>query len=157
MTKLQIRETIETVLSNHKHSMKLKEDLLLAFESKVSGSEHPPVDGQSWCKFHKRYEDDENMVLSKGKSKGYCKAGISTWTKRMNESKVEDAKAIESLTKGEIKDAQESAKKAVDLKASARDYDTYDFDEDWANFKVKKSPKTPDVNDEDVVDMADEK
>ena len=143
MTKVEIRETIETVFGNHKSTKAIelmKADLLKAFESKVSGSINPPIineDGPNeyWCKFHKRYEIEENMVMSKEKSKGYCKAGISSWTKKINLAKTKDKEAIELLSKGEMEIAQESAKLAISLKAEAANYDLYDFDQDWDNFK----------------------
>ena len=149
MTKVEIRETIETVFGNHKSTKAIelmKADLLKAFESKVLGSINPPIineDGSNeyWCKFHKRYEIEENMVMSLNAktgvrgSKGYCKAGVSSWTRKMNLAKSKDKEAIESLSKGEMEIAQESAKLAISLKAEAQDYDLYDFDQDWDNFK----------------------
>lgn len=142
MTKLQIREMIETVLANHKHSKALATELLDAFESKASGSQNPPqeIDGvmNYWCKFHKRYEVIDNMVMTKdGASKGYCKAGISSWTKQMNESKKMETASMEFLSKGEIKEAQEAATSAITIRDTAKDYDTYDYKEDWENFKGK--------------------
>ncbi len=143
MTKLEVRTIIEDVLSAHKETkvlIEIKAQLMERFESKVSTSDHPPVlddDNQIievWCKFHKRYEVIGDMVLSKGKSKGYCKAGISEWNKRMKASKVSSELAIKALSEGDVELATSSAQEAERLKESARDYDTYDYDSDWDTF-----------------------
>ena len=149
MTKVQIRETIETVLNDHKHSKALSEALLGAFESKISGSQNPPRinddgDQEFWCRFHKRYEVESDMVMSKNKSKGYCKAGISRWTKKMNEAKLLDSKAMEALAAGEIEDAQNYASDAISKREDAKNYDDYDYDLDWNEFSGNnKEDETP--------------
>lgn len=144
MTKTKIREAIEEVFAAHKSSKlteEIRASLMATFEGTVTRSEHPPVldeEGnmiEAWCKFHKRYEPIENIVLSKGKSKGYCRAGLSEWNRRMRLAKKYDASAIEFLTTGDVESATEFATKATDERALAADYDTYDFDTDWSNFK----------------------
>ena len=88
MTKTQTWVEVQKLLENNKASKALKEALeeLLAPKSAGSMANPPKLDKdgnivEAYCRFHQRYEKVEDMVVSQGKSKGYCKASISLWNK----------------------------------------------------------------------------
>ena len=92
---------------------------------------------EAWCKFHQRYYTIDKMVMSGGKSKGYCKAGIATWNRLQKQGKDLKAKALGLLLAGDTKKGAELNTEGEKLIEKSKDYASYDADQDWANFKGK--------------------
>jgi len=150
LTKTQVYSNVvsevEELLKNSKISKKFQDELYgildnyLKPKNSEGSSQHPPIlneDGtikEAYCRFHQRYEPGENMVMSKGKSKGYCKASISLWNKTNSEIKKLESKAVESMSNGEFEEAQKFAKEAKELKDNFNKPEFYDYDRDWSNF-----------------------
>ena len=144
MTKTELWNKVSETLVANKASKKLIAEMEILLAPKSSGgSLHPPKkdkDGniiEAWCKFHQRYEDVNDMVLSKGKSKGYCKAGLSVWNKLNAQAKKLEAEAVEFMSEGDFDNAQKAAQKAKDIKSKFNDPKSYDYDKDWAAFTAK--------------------
>ena len=150
LTKTQVYNNtvtqINELLENSKVSKKFKEELFTILENNLAPKKgggsmaHPPKldeDGnivEAWCRFHERYEPVENMVISNGKSKGYCKASISLWNKTNSNIKKLDSQAVEAMAEGDFETAQELAKEAKELKDNFNKPEFYDYDRDWAEF-----------------------
>ena len=150
LTKTQVYKNtvtqINELLENSKVSKKFKEELLTIIDNNIAprngggNSINPPKldeDGnivEAFCRFHNRYEKAEDMVMSKGKSKGYCKASISLWNKTNSNIKKLDSQAVEAMANGDFEKAQEVAKEAQELKDNFNKPEFYDYDRDWAEF-----------------------
>lgn len=150
MTKAQLWEAIQNevseVFAQNKVSKKAQEAIIETLKAYIApkvgrGSiQHPPKldeDGnivEAYCRFHQRYEPIENMVVSKGKSKGYCKASISKWNKINSQIKKLDSKAVDLMAKGKLEEAQEVAKEAKELKDALNNPEAYNYEEDWEAF-----------------------
>jgi len=149
LTKTQVYNNtvtqINELLENSKVSKKFKEELLTIIDNNIAprnggNSINPPKldeDGnivEAFCRFHNRYEKAEDMVMSKGKSKGYCKASISLWNKTNSNIKKLDSQAVEAMANGDFEKAQELAKEAQELKDNFNKPEFYDYDRDWAEF-----------------------
>jgi len=138
-------EVLELLESQPKLSKAFKEklsnilDTNLMPKSGAGNSANPPkeIDGimHYYCRFHQRYEPQEDMVISKGKSKGYCKASISLWNKLNSQIKKLDSQAVEAMANGDFEKAQELAKESKALKDSLNSPETYDYERDWLAFK----------------------
>lgn len=102
------------------------------------GAINPPklIDGvmHYYCRFHQAYEAEENMVLSGGKSKGYCKASISVWNKRNSAIKKLEAEISELVMAGDFTQAQECTIELKEMKEGLNDPKTYDIVVDWNVF-----------------------
>lgn len=132
---------VQQILADKKASKALTEALEAILAPKVGGgSVNPPkvVNGvitEAFCKFHNRYEIIGDMVLSNGKSKGYCKASISKWNKSNSMIKKLDSESASLLREGKADEAIAKAKEADALKVSMNDHANYDYDADWKAFK----------------------
>ena len=138
-----VQKQVEELLSNSKVSKKFSEELLSILEANLapkngSGSANPPkeIDGvmHYYCRFHQRYEPEQAMVMSGGKSKGYCKAAISLWNKTNSQIKKVESEAVEAMSNGDFEEAQKLAQKAKELKEAYNKPEFYDYDRDWAEF-----------------------
>lgn len=147
MTKLQVYTNIQSAVlelleSQPKLSKKFSEELLQIIETNLrptgKSSINPPkeIDGvlNYFCRFHQRYELAENMVISNGKSKGYCKAGISKWNKTNSTIKKLESQAVTKMTERDFDKAQKLAEEAQVLKELLNDPKAFNFDEDWSIF-----------------------
>ena len=138
MTKTQTWENVQALLVEQKASKKLTQALEELLAPKASSSTNPPkeIDGvmNYYCRFHQAYEPESHMVMSAGKSKGYCKASISKWNK-MNASikKLNDG-AVCAMSEGQMEDAQKYAQESEALKAKLNSPESYNIDGDWATF-----------------------
>jgi len=89
MTKTELYNVLsaglEVILSDNKLSNKASEALKDMIDTHVkprTGIKHPPLEnGDLYCRLMDAYFAPEKMVMSKGKSKGYSKEGISIWNK----------------------------------------------------------------------------
>jgi len=141
-TVAQINELLESSKVSKKFQGELMDILEANLAPKVGGgsSLHPAkLDDEgniveAWCKHHQRYETASDMVISNGKSKGYCKASISLWNKTNKLIKDTDSKAVDAMSEGDFDKAQELAKEAKALKDSYNKPEFYDYDRDWAEF-----------------------
>ncbi len=143
MTKTELWEEVQKLLVEQKASKKLAQALedLLAPKS-GGGQTKPPIeiDGvmNYYCRFHQRYEPETNMVMSAGKSKGYCKASISQWNKTNAQIKKLDGQVQELVTQENFEEAQAIAKNSQELKANLNRPESYDFGADWLAFSSTK-------------------
>jgi hypothetical protein len=145
-----VQSQVQELLKNSKVSKKFSEELMNILETNIApkagggNALNPPIlneDGsikEAWCRFHQRYEPAEDMVISNGKSKGYCKASISLWNKTNSEIKKLDSQAVDAMANGDFESAQEIAKQAKELKDNYNKPEFYDYDRDWAKFNGTK-------------------
>jgi hypothetical protein len=102
------------------------------------GSTNPPklIDGvmHYYCRFHQAYEAEENMVMSAGKSKGYCKASISVWNKRNSAIKKLEAEISELVMAGDFEQAKECTIELKQAKDTLNDPSSYNLENDWIAF-----------------------
>lgn len=148
-TKTQLWITVQKQVSDLLESSKAKEafksELLALLEANLA----PKAGGglslnpsrindlgetEHYCRFHQCYEVEANMVMSSGKSKGYCKASISVWNKANSDIKKLDSKAVEAMSTGDFESAQEIAKESKALREAFNLPSFYNFDRDWAIF-----------------------
>jgi len=145
-TKTQVWADVLEVLTAQKASKKLIGELETLLAPKSSGSANPPVlddEGnivEAYCRFHGRYEPVANMVISQGKSKGYCKASISKWNKTNANIKRLNDQAVCAMSEGQMEDAQKCAKESEALKKGLNDPKSFDYEADWAEFN-KPAPE----------------
>ena len=148
MTKIQLWNEVQELLTQHKANKKLTQSLedLLKPKSGGGSTTNPPqeIDGvmNYYCRFHDRYEPIDDMVMTKCdksenglKSKGYCKASISVWNKTNSNIKKLDSSAASALTDGNFEEAQAFAIEAKELKAKLNAPEFYDYDRDWNDFR----------------------
>ena len=152
MTKVQIWNEVESQVmklleTQPKMSKAFKEELMTTLEANLkpkssAGSAMNPQklddDGvviEAYCRFHKRYEVAEDMVMSKGKSKGYCKASISLWNKTNSSIKKLDASAVDAMSNDDFDNAKTLAQESKELKATFNTPEFYDYDRDWLTFR----------------------
>lgn len=147
-TKTQVWTNVQSqvleLIEGSKVSKKFSEELLNILESNIAPKSgggsmlNPPqeIDGvmNYWCRFHNQYEPQESMVMSKDKSKGYCKASISLWNKTNSDIKKLNNNVSDLMADGDFDKAQEIAINAKELKAKLNDPEFYDYDRDWAKF-----------------------
>lgn len=117
----------------------LKEALELILKPKSGGGSSNPskvVDGVTYhyCRFHQDYEAESDMVMSAGKSKGYCKASISVWNKRNSAMKKKEAEISELVMAGDFEQAKECSTELQAMKTNLNDPKTYDMVSDWESF-----------------------
>lgn len=91
-----------------------------------------------FCRFHQAYEPESKMVMSSGKSKGYCKASISVWNKRNSAIKRKEAEISELVMAGDFTQAQECTVELKAMKDELNDPKSYNLDVDWATFDTPR-------------------
>jgi len=139
-SKTNVWAEVQELLSNHKAKPALVEALeaILAPQKSGGTSTNPPkvVDGVTYhyCRFHREYEAEDKMVLSNGKSKGYCRAAISAWNKRNTAVKKLEAEISELIMAGDFEQAKECSEELRAAKTDLSNYETYDITADWAAF-----------------------
>ena len=141
---INIQSQVNELLETSKVSKTFKDELIKLLEANlapkagggISTNPSKIIDGvmHHYCRFHQRYEVEDRMVMSQGKSKGYCKASISLWNKTNSEIKKLDSQAVDAMSSGDFDSAQEIAKRAKGLKDSFNNPEFYDYDRDWASF-----------------------
>ena len=140
MTKTNTWNEVEALLDAQTKLPKgLKEALELILKPKSGGgstNEPKMIDGvmHYYCRFHQEYEAEDKMVMSSGKSKGYCKASISVWNKRNSALKKKEAEISELVMAGDFEQAKECSSELQDMKAQLNDPKTYDIVVDWNLF-----------------------
>lgn len=135
---------VEAVLTKNKVKAAVSEELKAVLEATLAPSNysrHEPYEENGvtyyYCRFHQQYEPEINMVLLNGKSKGYCKAGISVWNKNNARRKKAEQQAIEAMASGDFEAAKAASEEAKELKAVLNHPSSFNYEEDWNNFKGK--------------------
>ena len=120
---------LETIKSNNKIPAKaieaLEAMLVTYIKPKTSSIKHPPLEnGDLYCRYTQKYYPEAEMVMSKGKSKGYSKVGIALWNKaqRTLQKWSMQYADIEDITGTE---ARELGAKIKGLKAIANDPEAF--------------------------------
>lgn len=138
MTKTQLWNEVQALLVEQKASKKLSQALEELLAPKSGGQTNPPkeIGGvmHYYCRFHQAYEPESNMVMSLGKSKGYCKASISKWNKTNSDIKKLNSQAVIAMSEGLMEDAQHCAKESEVLKAMLNAPESYNLEQDWIDF-----------------------
>ena len=147
VTKAQVWEQALKILTDHKAPKKMQEAMEELLAPKAGGgvSVNPPkldANGnivEAFCRYHQRYEKVDAMIISGGKSKGYCRAGYAKWTKANKEAKDLDAEVTKLVADGDFDAAQKAAKKAQKLRDTMNKPEFFDYDKDWAEFKKSET------------------
>ena len=148
MTKAELYSKVSTevakVLEDTKVSKAVREELqkiideYLKPKSGGGKSAFPPIeiDGKKYyfCRYHSMYEPEEDMVLSNGKSKGYCKAAISKWNKQNANIKRMNEEIAKLVGEGKFEEAKKLSDEAEQLKGDILLPSYYNYIEDWATF-----------------------
>jgi hypothetical protein len=145
-TWLTLQSEVNELLDNSKVPATFKSALMQLLEANLAPKQgggvaiNPPkeIDGvmHYYCRYHQQYEAEGNMVMSQGKSKGYCKASISVWNKANSDIKKFDSDAVKAMASGDFDKAQEIALKCKDLRDSFNNPSFYDYNRDWASFNA---------------------
>ena len=142
MAKTNTWNEVEAILDAQAKLPKgLKEALELILKPKTSGGSSNPskvIDGVTYyyCRFHQDCEVESDMVMSGGKSKGYCKASISVWNKRNSALKKKEAEISELVMAGDFEQAKECSIELQDMKANLNNPATYNLESDWNIFNA---------------------
>lgn len=139
MSKSNVWAQVQELLIANKAKPALIEALEAILAPKQGGgSTNPPkeIDGvmHYYCRFHQVYEPETNMVMSAGKSKGYCKASISVWNKRNTAIKKLEAEISELVVLGDFEQAKQCSEELKIAKKELNEPSTYNLEADWAEF-----------------------
>ena len=139
MSKANVWAQVQELLITSKAKPALIEALEAILAPKVGGgSINPPklIDDvmHYYCRFHQAYEPETNMVMSAGKSKGYCKASISIWNKRNAAIKKTESEISELVVMGDFEQAKMCSEELTELKASLNTPSSYNLEQDWIEF-----------------------
>jgi hypothetical protein len=144
MAKINTWNEVEAILDAQAKLPKgLREALELILKPKTSGGSTNPskvIDGITYhyCRFHQEYEVESNMVMSSGKSKGYCKASISIWNKRNSALKKKEAEISELVMLGDFEQARECGEELQTMKTNLNNPSAYDIVSDWSTFSTPR-------------------
>ena len=141
VSKSNVWSQVEATLLANKVKTNVIEELKSILAPKSGGNiSNPPkeIDGvlHYFCRFHQAYEAESAMVMSQGKSKGYCKAAISKWNKTNASIKRMESEAVGAMCKSEFERAKALSEEISELKTKLNDPSEYNIDEDWANFNA---------------------
>lgn len=144
ISKSNVWAQVEAILTSNKVKANVVEELKAILAPKSGGSVSNPSYEQDgvmmhYCRFHRQYEAECDMVMSVGKSKGYCKASISLWNKTNAQIKKLEAQAVGELTRDNIEKAKELSNEAKALGERLNDPEFYNYDKDWAIFNGQAS------------------
>ena len=139
MSKSNVWAQVQELLIANKAKPALIEALEAILAPKQGGgSTNPPkmIDDvmHYYCRFHQTYEPETNMVMSAGKSKGYCKAAISVWNKRNTAIKKLEAEISELVVLGDFEQAKQCSEELKIAKKELNEPSTYNLEADWAEF-----------------------
>lgn len=140
MTKTQLWNEVQELLVANKANKALTKALEDLLKPKAGGgnSQNPSYeeDGVTYhyCRFHQAYEPADKMVLSAGKSKGYCKASISIWNKRNSAIKAKESEIAELVALGDFEQAKECSDELKLMRDELNAPEAYNLEADWALF-----------------------
>ena len=158
MTKKELYQNVSgevsSILANTKVSKKVQEELMNVIDNYLKprnggGSViNPPLKDENgnithyFCRWHQMYEPIEDMVISNGKSKGYCKASISKWNKANSKIKKLEAEATSNLLDGDSEEAMKKANEAKEIKNVFNSPSYYNYVDDWTTFSKADTEET---------------
>lgn len=122
MTKTQLWNEVEILLSQHKVSKEFKSKLEDLIKPKSGGGvvQFPSIekDGKlyHYCRYSSLYVEESQMVMSKGKSKGYSKKAIAKWTKYGKDIKALEHEAMKLLLDKKFEEGTNKSNEADKLK-----------------------------------------
>lgn len=142
VSKSNVWAQVEAILTSNKVKVSVIEELKEILAPKAGGVSLNPmkvIDGINhyYCRFHQNYYAESDMVMSQGKSKGYCKAAISKWNKINAQIKKTESSAVGAICKGDFELAKKLSDEANELKAKLNDPKSYDAEADWKAFNLK--------------------
>lgn len=143
VSKSNVWAQVEAILTANKVKASVVEELKEILAPKAGGgvSLNPMkvIDGVNhyYCRFHQTYYAESDMVMSQGKSKGYCKAAISKWNKINAQIKKTESNAVGAICKGDFELAKKLSDEANALKLALNDPKSYDAEADWKAFNLK--------------------
>ena len=143
VSKSNVWAQVEAILTTNKVKASVVEELKEILAPKAGGgvSLNPMkvIDGVNhyYCRFHQTYYAESDMVMSQGKSKGYCKAAISKWNKINAQIKKTESSAVGAVCKGDFELAKKLSDEANALKLALNDPKSYDAEADWKAFNLK--------------------
>ena len=141
VSKSNVWAQVEAILTSNKVKAIVVDELKAILAPKTGGSVSNPSyvqDGITfhYCRFHQTYYAESNMVISGGKSKGYCKAAISKWNKTNAQIKRIESSAVGAICKGDFELAKNLGDEASELKAKLNEPSFYDATADWEAFNA---------------------
>ena len=139
VSKYNVWAQVEAILTSNKVKANVIDELKNILAPKSGGNISNPskeIDGvmHHFCRFHQAYEAECDMVMSQGKSKGYCKAAISKWNKTNASIKRMESEAVGAMCKSEFDRAKALSEEVSLMKARLNEPSEYDMADDWANF-----------------------
>lgn len=142
VSKSNVWAQVEAILTSNKVKANVIDELKNILAPKSGGTSlNPPkeIDGvmHHFCRFHQTYYAESDMVMSQGKSKGYCKAAISKWNKINAQIKKTESSAVGAVCKGDFELAKKLSDEANALKLALNDPKSYDAEADWKAFNLK--------------------
>ena len=143
VSKSNVWAQVEAILTANKVKASVIEELKEILAPKAGGgvSLNPMkvIGGVNhyYCRFHQTYYAESDMVMSQGKSKGYCKAAISKWNKINAQIKKTESSAVGAVCKGDFELAKKLSDEANALKLALNDPKSYDAEADWKAFNLK--------------------
>ena len=141
ISKSNVWAQVEAILTSNKVKASVIDELKNILAPKSGGTSlNPPkeIDGvmHHYCRFHQAYEAESGMVMSVGKSKGYCKAAISKWNKTNANIKRMESEAVGAMCKSEFERAKALSEEISLMKSRLNDPSEYNIDDDWASFNA---------------------
>jgi len=142
MTKTQLWLEVQELLVANKANKALTKALEDLLKPKAGGgsSQNPSYEQDGvmyhYCRFHQAYEAEDKMVISNGKSKGYCRASISIWNKRNSAIKAKEAEISDLVMLGDFEQAKECSDELQVMKAELNDTASYNLEQDWELFNA---------------------
>lgn len=143
VSKSNVWAQVEAILTANKVKASVVEELKEILAPKAGGgvglNPMKVIDGVNhyYCRFHQTYYAESDMVMSQGKSKGYCKAAISKWNKINAQIKKTESNAVGAICKGDLELAKTLSGEANALKLTLNDPKSYDAEADWKAFNLK--------------------
>ena len=141
VSKSNVWAQVEAILTSNKVKANVIDELKNILAPKSGGTSLNPskeIDGvmHHFCRFHQAYEAECDMVMSQGKSKGYCKAAISKWNKTNASIKRMESEAVGAMCKSDFDRAKALSEEISLMKARLNEPGEYNIADDWANFNA---------------------
>jgi hypothetical protein len=139
MTKTELYNEVTKLMADFEDQFKSKKsftelsteiDKLLKPKAGGGVVQNPPkiIDGTTYhyCRYSGLYVQEDQMVMSNGKSKGYSKRAIAKWTKAGKEAQIINEEAMKLLLAGNVEEGTTKAQEAEDLKTLRNKQDYYE-------------------------------
>lgn len=143
MTKTKLFETVMELCQTHKANKKLTSALEELLKPKTGGGvvQYPMIVDNDinyhYCRYTGYYLPESEMVMSKGKSKGYSKKAIAKWTKIGRDAKALEAEAMKLLLAKDFEAGTAKNNEAEELLNNRNKTNQYgDVREDYKDMKL---------------------